>query len=403
MVRVLLVSSQAIPHVGGLSTHFQLLQRTLEDRSALTGAVSGKDVDCGLLQMLGTRVLRLASAEMGRKVILGGRLKRIIRRLECMIQNGQCPGLVHCHDPLATVAAVRALRNCGMRLPVIQTVHGPWSRETIMGGASRTGAHVSRIRAFEKEAFSDAAHLIAVDTGQADILAADFHVPPQKITVIPNAVDVTNIASLLGGPVPAGISEPYFVVPRRLVRKNGVEVAVRAMAHLGKSAATLVVAGDGPLRNELRRCASDLNIPGRIIFLGDVERAILLPLMRRSLGVIIPSVPSEGVVEATSLAALEGLACGAPLIASGIGGLSEIVSRASIGFLFPPGDAVALASLMKELERMPAAALNTLRSCSLAAAQLFDVDKWFDSIHTLYMSVCPTDASGHSAQRALCL
>jgi len=261
-----------------------------------------------------------------------------------------------------------------------------------MGGAKPGGAHVARIRALEEEAFTGATHLIAVDMGQARILADSFDVPSNKVTVIPNAVDAAGIATLSAGLGTSGIHEPYFVVPRRLVKKNGVDVAVQAMTLLQHSVSTLVIAGSGPLLDELRHSATNLNLAGRIVFLGDVATEALLPLMRRSSGVIIPSVPSEGVVEATSLAALEALACGAPLIASSIGGLSEIVSRAAAGFLFPPGDAIALAGIMRELEDTPLDRLDVLRKRSLAAAQLFDVHPWFEAIKAVYTTLSPAIA-----------
>jgi glycosyltransferase involved in cell wall biosynthesis len=392
-MRVLLISSQVIPHVGGLSTHFQLLEQTLGHSGELTGVLTGGDIAYRLPQKLGLCVSRFAGADVARKRILDTSLERLSEKVQHMLQGRATPDLIHCHDPLASVSAHLALRRTGKPIPIIQTVHGPWSREAIMGGGRPGGAHISFVRGLEECAFSITAHLIAVDRGQAEILAADFKVRPEKITVVWNGIDTAAIDSLSAMPSPRPIREPYFVVPRRLVKKNGVDVALLAMARLQNSI-RLAVAGEGPLRPELERAARALNLRHRVRFLGNLPPEALMPLIHRALGVIIPSIPANGVVEATSLAALESMACGTPILVSDIGGLHDIVSHAGVGFLLPPGDEAALASTMRDLGAMPDGDLATLRRRTRQAAAAFDVRHWFSAIHAVYdKAVTAADAS----------
>jgi glycosyltransferase involved in cell wall biosynthesis len=345
--------------------------------------VTGADVDLGLVQQARLSVLRLAGPDVARKNILETTRRRLSEKLQSMLQGRDTPDLIHCHDPLAGVAAHIALGQAAISVPVVQTVHGPASREAIMGGAAPDGRHVSCIRRLEEYSFAAATHLIAVDHGQADIMSTDFHVPVEKITVVPNGTDIAAVAALGESRSPVEIGEPYFLVPRRLVKKNGVEVALDAIASL-RSSTLLAVAGNGPLRPQLERAAMALGVAHRVRFLGNLPPTVVLPLMRRALGVVIPSIPVDGVVEATSLAALESMACGTPIIASDIGGLREIVSRAKVGFLFPAGDAMALASAMRELEAMPAGELALLQRRTQTAAEAFDVRHWFSAINTVY-------------------
>lgn len=382
-VRVLLVSAQTIPHVGGLSTHFQLLERQLGRSAALFGVITGGDIHHGLAQALRLGISRLAGTDVTRRNSLEASVQCLSEKLQSMLRGGEIPDLIHCHDPLATVAAITASARAAISIPVIQTVHGPASREALMAGAVPGGAHVSFIRLLEQLAFAATAHIIAVDRGQAEILAVDFNVPPEKITVVPNGIDTAAIAGLSETSSPADIRQPYFVAPRRLVKKNGIEVALRATARL-QSPAVLAVAGDGPLRPELERIAASLNVSHRVRFLGNLPHAALMPLMRRALGVVIPSVPVNGVVEATSLAALEAMACGTPILVSDIGGLREIVSQSAVGFAFPAGDEVALASAMGALEATPAGELAILRRRTSCAATAFDVNHWLSEIHAVY-------------------
>ena len=401
-MRVLLVSSQIIPHVGGLSTHFQLLEDTLVQNGAASGAVTGNDLDHGLAQRLRLGISRLAGADIARAEILDATLQRLSAKVEHRLLRGDAPDLIHCHDPLASVAAHLAVGHTAISIPVIQTVHGPWSREALMGGAVPCGAQVSYIRRLEECAFATTAHLIAVDRGQAEILATDFQVPPERITVVPNGIDTVTTAALSEMPPQVVVREPYFVVPRRLVKKNGVEVAIGAIGRL-PSPTVLAVAGGGPLQPQLERTAAALGVLPRVRFFGNVSPAVLMPLMRGALGVVIPSVPVNGVVEATSLAALEGMACGTPILVSDIGGLREIVCRAAVGFLFPAGDHAALASTMRVLEAMPAGELAVLRHRTRCAAAAFDLRYWFSATQGVYdRTLSATSASGLTAHRSSC-
>jgi glycosyltransferase involved in cell wall biosynthesis len=321
--------------------------------------------------------------DFARKKMLETSLQLLSQRLQHVLETGDAPTLIHCHDPLASVASDVALRRSAMTVPIIQTVHGPWSREVLMGGAAPGGSHVSYIRELETRAFAATAHLIAVDHGQAEILTVDFDVPTRKITVVPNGIDTAGLILLAETAPRVDIREPYFLVPRRLVKKNGVEVALRAIASL-RSSAVLVVAGDGPLRAQLQRTAAALNISKRVRFLGNLPPEDLLPLMRGARGVLIPSVPVDGVVEATSLAAMESMACGTPLLASDIGGLHEIVSQAGVGFLFPAGDDASLAAGLRDLESMSVDQVAALRQRTRCAAASFDVGSWFSATRAVY-------------------
>src|SRR5262249_6359506 len=91
--------------------------------------------------------------------------------------------------------------------------------------------------------------------------------------------------------------------------------------------------------------------------MGDVPPEEMPALYRLSDVVLIPSVPDEGVVEATSIAALEGMASGCVVIASDLGGLREIVSHGETGLLVSPGDPDAIArAILAVLEDAPLAA-----------------------------------------------
>lgn len=135
-----------------------------------------------------------------------------------------------------------------------------------------------------------------------------------------------------------------LVVPRRLFAKNGVEYFVRAMPSIvARSDAEAVVIGDGPEAARLRALACELGVADRVDFLGARPHEEMPALLGGADLAVFPSL-----MEATSVAALEAMACGVPVAASAVGGLPEIVDD-DVGGLFPPRDPDGLAAVVAAL------------------------------------------------------
>lgn len=140
---------------------------------------------------------------------------------------------------------------------------------------------------------------------------------------------------------------PRLVVPRRLFHKNGVEYVVRALPRLLEHFPNLqvLVGGDGPERPRLEGLARDLGVEGAVRFLGSQPHEAMPGLLASGDVAVFPSL-----MEATSVAALEAMACELPVAASRVGGLPEIVD-ADVGTLFEPADPEDLARRLTELLR----------------------------------------------------
>ena len=132
---------------------------------------------------------------------------------------------------------------------------------------------------------------------------------------------------------------PRIVVPRRLFEKNGVEHFVRAFPRIVEKIAGVeaVVIGDGPERDRLEGLAGALGVADRLRFLGARPHREMPGLLSSAEVAVFPSL-----MEATSVAALECMACEVPVAASRVGGLPEIVSD-EVGTLFEPADSHDLA------------------------------------------------------------
>ena len=383
-MKAILATCMKMPHSGGASTHFDLLARSLDTAGMLAGRVLGQG---GLPSK--TRKALCALRAYGAKDAMRAELLRetaglLGRSIDKCLASAPAD-LVHCHDALSAYAAVNATGIKERTLPVVQTVHGPWSREVLTSGVSADSLFYREVRRIEEAAYAGCARFIAVDRGQAEILIDDFGVSREKISVIHNAVDCAEIRALALRHHKSLLPPPYFVVPRRLVPKNGVHVAIAAMKLLADDKVHLAIAGDGPLASKLRREAEVAGVLPRVHFLGNLLREQLMPLMASSAAVIVPSVPSEGVVEATSLAVIESFACGVPVIASNIGGLAELIQHGRTGLLSPSGDTHALAGNMIRLLRMGVAERTQLCvAARVAALAKWDVKPWFASVSQAY-------------------
>lgn len=136
-----------------------------------------------------------------------------------------------------------------------------------------------------------------------------------------------------------------IVVPRRLFKKNGVKYFVQAFPAILEEAGAgeAVIVGDGPERERLESLARELGVADRVRFLGRRSHDEMPAVLSSADLAVFPSL-----MEATSVAALEAMACEVPVAASRVGGLPEIVDE-EVGALFEPADPVDLAVMVARL------------------------------------------------------
>ncbi len=135
-----------------------------------------------------------------------------------------------------------------------------------------------------------------------------------------------------------------LIVPRRLYEKNGVEFFIRAMPLIVQSLdVRALIVGDGPERAKLEELTLLLGMDSHVEFLGKREHSEMPLLLSSADLAIFPSL-----MEATSVAALEAMACGLPVVASNVGGLPELVQD-DTGGLFRPRDSRSLAETVLSL------------------------------------------------------
>lgn len=331
-------------HVGGLQTHFDLLCENLEEIGVK--AVAVQRTSKGLTT--GQKALLFLLSGFSKEKALTRFLNRELRIFAFCLQRTtkeDAFDILHCHDAFSAFAAR------GIELPLVLTVHGPLHLEHRMIGW-KNAKSLQWLRFLEANAYERADAIITVDHELRRYILQDFNVDEAKIKVISNAVDVdrnTVLANRYLDLLEAIGETNFMLVPRRLVPKNGVAIAIGAMRFLQDYPFKLVIAGDGPEKRKLLEIVRKYNLGNKVIFLGEVEHEQIFPLIKHALAVIIPSIPSEGVIEATSLSALEAMSLGKVVVASKIGGLRELIEDGVDGFLFEAGDEKMLAKILQNI------------------------------------------------------
>ena len=169
--------------------------------------------------------------------------------------------------------------------------------------------------------------------------------PTVSVEALTNGVE-TNVFQRVEPLLEATNGKRRVIVPRRLFPKNGVEYFVRAVPRIAEDVdVEAVVVGDGPERERLGALAGELGVADRIRFFGSRPHEEMAGLLSSAELAIFPSL-----MEATSVAALEAMACEVPVAASRVGGLPEIVDD-EVGGLFEAGEPEDLARVVVELLR----------------------------------------------------
>jgi glycosyltransferase involved in cell wall biosynthesis len=167
-------------------------------------------------------------------------------------------------------------------------------------------------------------------------------IPRNRIAVVHPGVDCRRYTPAA---VP-GRDPGRFVYLGRLKRYKGVEhlIGAVAVARTRGADVTVDIAGSGDDRPRLERLARDQGVADSVRFLGFVDEATKLSLLRRAVANVFPS-PKEG----WGITVMEAAACGTPSVASNSPGLRDSVRDGHTGLLVPHGDVAALADAMLRL------------------------------------------------------
>lgn len=289
-----------------------------------------------------------------------------IRRLAAVCRGAD---VVHAHGLRAgalTVLAVRGRPGRG-RPRVVVTLHNlPVGGRAVRGVSAVLGRLVARGADVVLGVSGD---LVALSRSQGARQAERALVPaPARRTPAGTAEQTRAALGLAPG-------QPVAVTVARLAPQKGLDTLVRAAAAVELPGLVWLLAGDGPLEQDVRTQAEQAGAPVRVL-----GRREDVPELVAAADVVV----STAVWEGQPLAVQEALGLGAAVVATDAGGTREVTETAAV--LVPVGDAHALAVAVRDVLTDPARR-DGLRAAALArAAQLPTPADVRDQLHRVYRS-----------------
>jgi glycosyltransferase involved in cell wall biosynthesis len=333
-MKILIATAYDYPHAGGLSTHVTTLKSGLEELGHEVDVLSFSNVPSSAqnLYAKGPSFI-LNKVKKGKGIIWSHKARK--RLLQSLIEKnkGKQYDLINAQDPFTTLAALET------GIPTVSTVHGYMTFESISKGSMDEGSpEAAYMKEIEIKAYKGTRKIITVDHRLKEYVK---EVSGVEANAIRNFIDIHNFQpdqerkNEFREKNGVSTEDPILFVPRRLTKKNGVIYPALAMPRiLEKFPNTkLIYAGSGEAKTEINKIVEEKKLQNNVTLLGAIPHEKITEYYALTDIVLVPSVHSAGVEEATSISALEAMGSGSPLVACAVGGLKEIVDHEVDGLL----------------------------------------------------------------------
>ncbi|MGZ8193259.1 MAG: TIGR04063 family PEP-CTERM/XrtA system glycosyltransferase [Methylobacter sp.] len=285
-------------------------------------------------------------------------VQSLTKRLDEIIPEIK-PDILHAHSPaLNGLAALKAARK--HKIPLIYECRAFWEDAAVDHGTTREGSlryHITK--ALETYVFRQADAITTICEGlRADI--AKRGIAAEKITVIPNAVDIERFTY---GVEPNQDLRTQLGLQNKIVlgfigsfyAYEGLPLLLEALPKiLEKQPETrLLLVGGGPQEALIKQKTSELGLEKQVIFTGRIPHDQVQDYYNQVDIFIYPRLPMRLTELVTPLKPLEAMAQGRLVIASDVGGHKELIKHQNNGYLFKANDADALAATVLDLLTQP--------------------------------------------------
>ncbi len=297
--------------------------------------------------------------------------------------------LVHVHSMFVTGwMGLRYARRYGM--PVVYTYHTQLEAYTHYVPFE---PHATRFAALQlTRTFGNLVDAVVVPTPAMARHLRDMGVET-RIEIVPSGIDVERFGAgarddALRARAGARRGDRLLLFVSRLAREKNVQLLLRALAQTSDPKLKLVIAGDGPAREELETLADQLGVAERTRFLGAVAREQLPHLYASADAFVFPSTTeTQGLVQA------EALAAGAFVISADAPSNREVLGTA--GQIVEP----TIEAFARAIEETPTRPNDAERQRARAAAARFAAGHQVDRILELYASLLEPEPSGKTSRQ----
>jgi glycosyltransferase involved in cell wall biosynthesis len=286
---------------------------------------------------------------------------------------------VHGHPYLSSLLTAKIAKRYGK--PVVLTQHN-----TFIEYENSLWNHVEWLNdyAIGKQVLKEADKIVVVSKATKNYVLS-LGADPEKIRVLHNGVDVNRFRPLTGVKdemrKKLGISKDSSVVltVRRLVYKNGIDTLIESAKKTIKKNPRLVflVVGKGPDFEKVKEKIEELELQENFRLTGFISDEGLPFYYNVADFFVLPSKSGEGL----PLVALEAMACGVPVIATNVGGISEVMKE-DYGKLVPPSSPDSLAEAILEFSHRELSALK--KDLRAMIEQKYSWDKNVEKLVEIY-------------------
>jgi len=226
--------------------------------------------------------------------------------------------------------------------PLVIKLHTPESIVFKLNQVCRT-LDYKWINKLEEWWISRANRLIGLSQAIVDLTSRYFRIKLNNLPIVPNPIDIE-----IFSPNPAIKKNEFSVLyVGRLEFRKGVHLLIKAIPQVLKKipqAKFTFIGNDCGMKSFLLNKVSELEIRNHVEFIDQLPRDRLIEYYQQSSLCVIPSI-----WENHPYVILEAMACGKPVIACDIGGISEIIKNRINGILVPAGSFITLAETIIEL------------------------------------------------------
>jgi glycogen synthase len=276
-----------------------------------------------------------------------GQMRLTAARIAELVREEK-PDLVHAHSPVLNALPALWVR-LSQRLPLVYEMRASWEDAAVDHGTTTEGSARYRFsRALESFALRHADQVTTICEGLRGDIAARG-IAAERITVIPNAVDVASFR--FGVPPDPALQQRLGLQGATVIGfagsfygYEGLHLLVEAVQRMRARhpRLRLMLVGGGPQEEALKRQVAQAGLSETVIFTGRVPHAEVQRYYELIDVLAYPRLPIRLTELVTPLKPLEAMAQGRVFVASNVGGHRELVRHGETGYLCPAGSALAL-------------------------------------------------------------
>jgi len=283
------------------------------------------------------------------------------------------------------------------KLPVVTTSHGTpisdassYVRSNKLGVQMFTFLDITKYLPKHYEMYRNSKKVIAVSDELNKHISGFFFKQSKKIVTVLNGIDTSRFNPKIDT---KAVREKYNVNPQdkiilfvgRIIKEKGVQNIITALPKIQKKVkeAKLLIVGDGNYLPEVRKIVKSKKLTGSVTVTGKVDADDIPPLYNLADVFVSPTLRVEGL----PYNVLEAMSTARPVVASEMGGITDLIDNNVNGILIPPGDISSLTSEVIKLLKDPEKCAKLGKKARAKITRKFSTEKMTQETLDIYNEI----------------